>query len=161
MRTYTLHLPVDTRPGEAHGLDRAHLVPDGFSWPAFAFSPLWFVFHRLWLAAIGVLALLVATRFLGHILGLRPVAGLAVTLLVLVLVGLEASSLRRWSYARRGRPVRDVVVAASAEEAEFKAMTRWFDPAAAARPAGGLYPLDSGQPTEPVIGLFPASEGRR
>ena len=35
--------------------------------------------------------------------------------LVSILIGLEASSLRRWTYARVGRPVRDAVIAASTD----------------------------------------------
>ncbi len=161
MRTYTLHLDRDALAGEAHGLERAHLVPDGFSWTAFAFGPLWFLFHRLWIAALGVLALLVATAYLGRMAGLTSFAGLVVTGLVLLLVGLEASSLRRWTYARRGRPVRDAVLAGSLEEAEMKAATRWFDGVAPARPSLAPYGNTPVRPSETAIGMFPMSEGRR
>lgn len=161
MRTYTLHLPKGTLAGEAQGLDRAQLVPDGFSWPAFAFGPLWFLYHRLWIAAAAVLALLVGTAVLGRFLGLGPIAGFAVTLLVTILIGLEASSLRRWTYARRGRPVRDAVVAGSAIEAERKALTRWLDPTTAPAPPANPYAAGSSRIGDGVIGLFPSSEGRR
>nr|USU32615.1 DUF2628 domain-containing protein [Methylobacterium sp. OTU13CASTA1] len=161
MRTYTLHLDRDAQTGEAHGLERAHLVPDGFSWTAFAFGPLWFLFHRLWLAALGVLVLLVATAYLGRMAALNPFAGLVVTLLVLLLIGLEASSLRRWTYARRGRPVRDAVLAASLEEAEMKAANRWFDGVVPPRPAPVPYANATSRPSEVAIGMFPTSEGRR
>lgn len=161
MRTYTLHLPNGTLAGEAQGLDRAQLVPDGFSWPAFAFGPLWFLYHRLWIAAVAVLVLVVAVALLGRFLGLTPVAGSVVSLLTMTLVGLEASSLRRWTYARRGRPVRDAVVAGSAAEAELKALTRWLDPATATRPPASPFAAGSSRSGEAVIGLFPLSEGRR
>lgn len=161
MRTYTLHLPKGTLAGEAQGLDRAQLVPDGFSWAAFAFGPLWFLYHRLWIAAAAVLALQVGTAALGRFLGLGTIAGAAVALLVGLLIGLEASSLRRWTYARRGRPERDAVVAGSAIEAERKALTRWLDPATAPLTPGNPYVAGSSRIGEAVIGLFPASEGRR
>jgi hypothetical protein len=161
MRTYTLHLDRDAVAGEAHGLERAHLVPDGLSWAAFAFGPLWFLYHRLWLAALGVLGLLVATAFAGHMAGLTPFSGFVVTVLVLLLVGLEASSLRRWTYASRGRPVRDAVLAGSLEEAEMKAATRWLDGAAPARPALAPHTRAPSRPNEPAIGMFPLSEGGR
>ncbi len=162
MRTYTLHLDRDALAGETYGLERAHLVPDGFSWAAFAFSVLWFLYHRLWLAALGVAALLVATAILGHVTGLGTGAGLVVTLLVLTLIGLEASSLRRWTYAGRGRPVRDAVIAANPEEAEMKAAQRWLEgapahPKPAAIPGTGL----PGRPSEVALGMFPFSEGSR
>lgn len=161
MRTYTLHLDRDALAGEVHGLERAHLVPDGFSWTAFAYGPLWFLYHRLWLSALGVLALLAATAYLGHAAALNPVAGFVVALLVQLLVGLEASSLRRWTYARRGRPVRDAVLAGSLEEAEMKAAARWLDGTAPARPTLAPYANAPSRTGEAAIGMFPFSEGRR
>lgn len=158
MRSYTLHLPPEARPGEAYGLDRAVIVPDGFSWPAFAFSVVWFLFHRLWLAAliVGLGLALVAAG--GYALGLSRFAATLVSLLVGVLIGLEASSLRRWTLARRGWPVRDAVLAGSPAEAEARVMARWLDPAT--RPPAPQRPAFAGE-RDPVIGLFPASEGNR
>ncbi|MCJ2060030.1 DUF2628 domain-containing protein [Methylobacterium sp. J-048] len=154
MRSYTLHLPKDARPGESIGLDRAVLVPDGFAWPAFAFSVLWFLFHRLWIAALIVLVGLLALAGIGHALGLPPGIATIVTLLASWLIGLEASSLRRWTLARRGWPTRDTVIAASPEEAEARAIGRWLDATAAAPRAP--FPAGPTRRTEPVIGLFPA-----
>ena len=159
MRSYTLHLPYDAQPGEAYGLDRAQLVPDGFSGAAFAFSVLWFLYHRLWIAAGAVLAGLCAVAGLGLALGLSPASGTAIAVLASLLIGLEASTLRRWTLARQGRPARDAVVAGSADEAEAKALTRWLDPSRTptlrtAAPFGGA------RAPEPVIGLFPAQGGR-
>jgi hypothetical protein len=162
MRSYTLHLPRDARAGESHDLDRAQLVPDGFSWAAFAFTALWFFYHRLWIAGIGVLIGLAAVAFAGHALGLSPFMGLLVTLLLSVLIGLEASSLRRWTLSRKGRPVRDAVVARDAAEAEIKVLARWLDPASAPRPlAPASFAGAVSRPSEPIIGLFPFNEGRR
>lgn len=156
MRSYTLHLPIDARPGESVGLDRAVLVPDGFAWPAFAFGVLWFLFHRLWIAALIVLVGFVALAGIGHMLGLPPGIATLVTLLASWLVGLEASSLRRWTLARRGWPARDAVIAATPEEAESRALNRWLDSSAAAPRAP--FPAGPTRRTEPVIGLFPAQE---
>lgn len=156
MRSYTLHLPIDARPGESVGLDRAVLVPDGFAWSAFAFGVLWFLFHRLWIAALIVLAGFVALAGIGHMLGLPPGIATLVTLLASWLVGLEASSLRRWTLARRGWPARDAVIAATPEEAEARALNRWLDSSAAAPRAP--FPAGPTRRTEPVIGLFPAQE---
>ena len=159
MRTYTLHCPEIVLRGDARGLDRAQVVPDGFSWSAFAFSVLWFVRHGLWLAAIGVLAFLAALALAGALLGLSTGAGVAIALLASVLIGLEASSLRRWTYARQGRPARDAVIAASADEAEAKAVARWLDPAAV-RASANPYPVARRIDDGP-LGFFPASEGGR
>jgi hypothetical protein len=159
MRSYTLHLPADARAGEAIGLDRAVLVRDGFSWLAFAFTVLWFVFHRLWIAALIVLVGLVAVAGAGIALGLPTGAGLIATLLAAWLIGLEASSLRRWTLARRGWPARDAVVAATPEEAEARALNRWLGTSPAAPRAP--FPSGPSRRAESVIGLFPAQEGAR
>ncbi|MCJ2085666.1 DUF2628 domain-containing protein [Methylobacterium sp. E-005] len=159
MRSYTLHLPPDARLGEAVGLDRAVLVPDGFSWSAFAFTVLWFLYHRLWLAALVVLVGLIGLAGAGILLGLPTGAGLAATLLAGWLIGLEASSLRRWTLARRGWPARDAVVAANPEEAETRALNRWLE--ASATPPRAPFPSGPSRRGEPVIGLFPAQEGAR
>ena len=161
MRTYTLHLPEHTLAGETRELDRAQVVPDGFSWAAFAYGPLWFLYYRLWVATVLVILLLGATVAAGYALHLRPSAGFVVALLVQLLIGLEASSLRRWTYARSGRPVRDAVVAQNAEEAEIKALTRWVDPARAPRPPAAPFPGGSSRSADGIIGLFPLSEERR
>jgi hypothetical protein len=159
MRSYTLHLPPDARPGEAVSLDQAVLVPDGFSWSAFAFTVLWFLYHRLWIAAVIVLVGLVALSGAGILLGLPTGAGLIATLLAGSLIGLEASSLRRWTLARRGWPTRDAVIAGSPAEAEARALNRWLD----ANPAAPRAPFPSGPSRrgEAVIGLFPTHEGAR
>lgn len=157
LRTYTIHLPEGALRGDAGALDDATIVADGFSWPAFAFTVLWFLWHRLWLAALLVVVLLAGLAGAGRFLGMSVVAAVAISFLACVLIGLEASSLRRWTYARAGRPARDAVVASSRDEAEAKAVTRWLDPTAQRSVA--IAPVRRTE--DSVIGLFPVSEGRR
>lgn len=162
MRTYTLHVPEGAPRGDARALEQAHIVRDGFSWGAFAFTVLWFVRHRLWLAALLVLLGLATLGFAGRALGLSPFAALVAVGLASLLIGMEASSLRRWTYGRRGKPARDAVIAGSQEEAELKAAARWLD----AEAAPGVAAPVASRPAprrgdDAVIGLFPASEGGR
>ena len=160
LRTYTLHVPELAMRGDAHALDAAKIVPDGFSWPAFAFTVLWFLFHRLWEAALIVLVGLAAVAFAGSALGLTRAAGTGIALLASVLVGFEASSLRRWTLARRGFALRDAVVARDSAEAEARLLARWLDPASLPPPRPP-FPGGPVRRAEPVIGLFPAREGGR
>jgi Protein of unknown function (DUF2628) len=163
MKTYTLHLPADALPGDADAIERAVLVRDGFSWGAFFFSFLWFFVRRLWLAGLLVLA---AAGLLMGILQVLRVGAAAIfwaELLLALLVGLEANSLRRWTLSRRGRPAVDVVSAADLEEAETKAFARWADNGRSAasaerRPSAVAPPY---RPAQPVIGLFPEAERAR
>lgn len=164
MNTYTLHLPRDARPGDAQALERAELVKDGFSWGAFFFTFLWFFVQRLWLAGLGVLVVLAALNIGLAVLNVHPVAGFLAQVLLSLLIGLEANSLRRWTYARRGRPVVDVVMAYDEEAAETKAFARWLDrPAQPRLPARSAVPQVSAsyRGSEPVIGFFPDAERPR
>ena len=159
MATYTLHVPEGSVPGEARALDRAELVRDGFSVGAFLFTFLWCAAHRLWLASLGVLAAFTALTVLLTALRVSPGAILLAELLLALLVGLEASSLKRWTYGRQGRPAVDAVEADSAEEAELKLFRRWLaGRAEAPRPAA---PAMARRAPETVIGLFPEAERPR
>lgn len=161
MTTFTLHLPRDARPGDPTALEQAELVKDAFSWGAFFFTFLWFFVHRLWLAGIGVLILVFAFGGVLELLNVHPTAATLAALLLQVLIGLEANSLRRWTLARRGLPVADVVTAADRDEAEAKAIVRWLEarPAPTRNPAS--QPVLSTPRPEPVIGLFPDAERYR
>ena len=162
MRTFTFHLPRDAHAGDRAALENAALVKDGFSFWAFVFTFLWFFWHRLWLAGLLVLVVVVGSGYALAAFDVPPfTAGLAELLLAL-LIGLEANGLRRWTYERNGRPVADVVTAASREEAEAKAIARAAGLAEAgpSAPAAPLPPRPYRGP-EPVIGLFPDPERGR
>jgi hypothetical protein len=161
MPTYTLHLADADDPGSPEALDRAKLVPDRFIWPAFWFSALWFFWHRLWLAGLLVLAVEVGVWALGLALNLSPLAGFVITLLLAWLIGLEASSLRRWTYERRGRPIRDAVTAADIKEAEVKLVGRWVAERAAPPPAPAPRIPPYARTESPALGLFPEADPRR
>jgi len=167
MKTYTLHLPPDAQVGDPEALERAELVKDGFTWGAFFFTFLWFFYHRLWLAGLGVLVALLAVGLLFGALDIPPFQATLAQILIQTLIGLEAASLRRWTLGRRGRPAVDVVTARNRDDAALKAFARWAGaPAVAPRPPGppGPAPALSRGPyggAQPVIGLFPDAEDRR
>jgi hypothetical protein len=165
MKTYTLHLPPDAQEGDPRALERAELVKDGFTWGAFVFTFLWFFYHRLWLAGIGVLIVLLAAGILFGVLDLSPFQATLAQILIQILIGLEASSLRRWTLRRRGRPAVDVVTASDRDDAAMKAFGRWLGASSLPRPAarsGSAPVLAAGTyGPQPVIGLFPDAEVRR
>jgi hypothetical protein len=175
MNTYTLHMPRDAVPGDERALAEAEVVKDGFAWIAFILGPvgfLWFLVQRLWIAGLAMLVVLVGFQIGLRVLGVGPLPAFLAELLLAILVGFEANSLKRWTYARRGRPAVDAVLASDRDDAVVQAFRRWLSvrPAshsAAARPtaAKGPAPVAAGAfayaPDEPVIGLFPDSERRR
>ena len=159
--SYTLHVAPDAVPGDPQALDRADLVRDGFTWWAALAPALWFALHRHWLLALGAI---VATAGLAAALalaGATPGSILAAEILLHLLIGLEAASLRGWVYGLRHRPAVDVVFAGSEGEAEAKSFARWLAPSGPPPPprlAGRAAPFMSGR--EQIIGLFPDLEGR-
>jgi len=163
MPVYTVHAP------ENAGLtatDKFVFVRDGFHVWAFVFGPFWLLFHRLWLALIGYLILSlvgeIALTKLGVGIGLRGI----VMLLVALLMGFEATSLRRWSLSRGKWRQYDVVVADNPEAAERRFFDRWTPGRhygadsidRGAPPPARFYHTSS---AEDVIGLFPQPGGTR
>lgn len=163
MVTYTLHVPEGAGPGDPDGLEKAELIKDGFSWGAFIFTFLWFFANRLWIAGLGALIVLIAFTALLNVLDVQPLAATVAQLLLGILIGLEANSLKRWTYARRGRPAVAVVSAEDYEAAEEKAIAQWLagSPVPQPRPAASERAAPSFRGSEPVIGLFPDPERGR
>ena len=105
MRAWTLHLPPQG------GGTRPLLLREGFSLWAFLFGPFWLLWHRCWLAALGVVLAEVALAFL------PGAAGLALPLAFQLLLGWHGRDLLRWTRERRGWRLAQVVVAADEERA--------------------------------------------
>lgn len=163
MAVYTLHLPAEARPGDPAALERAVLVKDGFAWGALIFSGLWFLWHRLWLGFLAVLAASIALALIAQGLGVPDWASTLAALLLGILFALEANAIRRWTLLRRGQPAVDAVFADDADTAEVRAFDRWMTrkaAAAATTPDSRQAPSRPLAPA-PVIGLFPEAEGGR
>jgi hypothetical protein len=160
--TYTLHVPVGAEPGDAEALDEAELVRDGFAWGAFLFTFLWFFRHRLWLAGLAVLVAVVGLAIVLQAAGIGGISAFLAEVLLALLIGFEANSLRRWTWRRR-KPAMDVVTAADREEAEAKAFSRWLDRTGECRVTRmpGAVPASFNRRSDPVIGLFPDAERSR
>jgi hypothetical protein len=94
-------------------------VRDGFSWLAFLFPPLWLIWHRLWIEAIAVFAVLLTAAALERVEGLGLAASLA-TPLVSIFIGLEGNSMRIAAFRRRGWRFWGVVDADSEYDAEAR-----------------------------------------
>jgi hypothetical protein len=127
MRLYTIHVPTLKRTGPAVGvtgpdrlgalIEGAVPVKEGFCWPAFFFSILWALWHRLWWVA---LALVIVNVGLGGILtqlGADPVVQTVISVAIAVGVGFLANDLRRRNLARRGLSERAVVASPNGEGA--------------------------------------------
>jgi len=108
MRVWTVHLPAAPVPEAGTRTRRKAkppvLVPEGFSWLALFFNLFWLLFHRLWLAALAYVAVVLALVLL-----LPEPAGAVAVMAVQFLLACHAQDLRRWALARRGYRLAHVV----------------------------------------------------
>ena len=119
MRLYTVHVRTPTER-----LDRdVVLVREGFNWPAFLFSGLWALWCRLWLVALGLIALELAWSALAFELVLNPLTQGVISIGLALIIGWLANDLRRWTLFRRGYAEVGVVAANNNDAA----MQRFFD----------------------------------
>src|SRR5436190_9249850 len=100
MPVYTVHAPV-ANGADLPATDRFTFVRDGFHFWAAVASVIWLVWHRLWLALIGWIALMAAIQYGMAALGAGSSTILAVDVLISILMGFEAASLQRWTLSRR------------------------------------------------------------
>ena len=91
---------IQARGADQASLERATIIKDGFSWPAFIFAQLWLIYHRLWLALL--IWVLAEVAFI--LLVLPHIAAgtfIAVDGLAHLFIGFEGNRLRLAKGARR------------------------------------------------------------
>ena len=169
MPVYTVHAP--TNDAGVRATDRFAFARDGFHFWAFVLGPVWLAWHRLWLALIGWIVVMVAIDVGLTVLGAGGAAMFWVNLLLALLLGFEAATLQRWTLSRRNWRQLDVVVADNEESAERRFFDRWTakqrgvvnDQSAVDRGgppptrdiAGQAFSRPPPLPQSEIIGLFP------
>jgi hypothetical protein len=161
MAIYTVHQPPPRRYEASPDPERFVFVRDGFSFWAFLFGPLWMLRHRMWLVLFGyvafVVALLVVLRLLRVGGGVAAFSGL----MLAILVGMEAGTLRRFGLRRRGWNHLGVIAGDSVESAERRFFDLWLRGETLA-PESPVQTPPAPRPSAPeVIGLFPQPGARR
>ena len=162
MTTFTVHEPPPRKNEETASPVRFAFGRDGFYFWAFLLGPVWMLYHRLWLVLLMYLAGTTAIQVALWAVGVSGLVKFTVALLIAVLVGFEAGSLRRWSLRRWTN--RGIVVAYNRESAEHRFFDRWsagLPPAYAptepsAPPPGARVPTSD----QDIIGLFPEPQTR-
>ena len=151
MAVYTVHEPPLRRYDTAGDPDRFVFVRDGFSFWAFLLGPLWMLRHRMWLVLIGYLVLVGGLQVGLQRLGVEDAVPAVAGLLVALLIGFEAGTLRRFTLARRRWTNIGVIVGDDREVAEQRFFDAWVKgglsrtwsslrPSAAAPEVMGLVP---------------------
>jgi Protein of unknown function (DUF2628) len=173
MPVYTVHAPVTNNAG-IRATDRFAFVRDGFHVWAALLGPVWLAWHRLWLALIGWILLVAAINVAMVSIGVGGTAIFFADVLLALLTGFEAASLRRWTLSRRNWRQLDIVVADDEESAEHRFFDRWTakqralsnDQSAVDRGAppptrdipGRPFSRPPPLPHNEIIGLFPEPE---
>jgi len=169
MPSFTVHAPPPRRDETAADPERFVFVRDGFHFWAFLFGPLWLLRYRLWLALIIFVVLYVALEFGMAAIRAPSTVQFLATLLVGILMGCEASSIRRWTLTRRRWTALGFVVAENQEMAERRFFANWTERSHAAAPVTPppgapqyATPVRRGPPSNAdVLGLFPEPGGSR
>ena len=155
MAVYTVHEPPLRRYESLADPDRFVFVRDGFSFWAFVFGPLWMLRHRMWLVLIGYIVVVGGLQVGLHQLEVPGEVASLVGVLVSLLVGFEAGTLRRFTLGRRRWSNVGVIVGDDREIAEQRFFDAWVKGGA----SGPWPPLVAPPPrvasASAVIGLFP------
>jgi hypothetical protein len=163
MSVYTVHEPPLRDGAAASDVERFAFVRDGFSWWAFLFAPLWMLRHRMWLVLIGYVVVVGAIEIPVKLSGAPSLAANLIGILLGLLVGFEAGTLRRFTLSRRGWKNLGVVSGADVEDAERRFFDTWLRRAnspsgqpPAPTPASPSAAPFQRRPSGPdIIGLFP------
>jgi Protein of unknown function (DUF2628) len=162
MAIYTVHEPPLRRYESSPAPERFAFVRDGFHFWAFVLGPLWMLRHRMWLVLIGYVVVFAALQVALHFLGVSDTVKAIAGLLLGLLVGIEAGTLRRFTLGRRGWRNVAVVVGDDIEMAERRFFDSWVN-RSSSKPESvspssppAVPPSYRLAPASPeIIGLFP------
>jgi hypothetical protein len=159
MSVYTVHAP---QAGEVDP-ERFQFVRDGFHFWAFVFAPLWLLFKRQWLAFVIYLGVAVILQVGLWLIGMPRTVHGVVSLLMHLLVGIEAATVQRWTLGLKGWNELGVVSGDRYETAERRFFDNWTARAAkAATPASPPpQPMRVPQSATDIIGFFPEPQSRQ
>ena len=165
MPAFAVSEPPENHLRASEHADRIIFLRERFSLGAFLFGPLWMIWKRQWIVLIIYLVVVGFIEYGLQVVGMGWLVLAFVFGLIQLLIGLEATTLLRWTRVRHGWRDCGVVIADDLEMAE-----RRFFESRAARPAPGPVPrstpaqLSAAQvePSSPdIIGLFPEPGGGR
>jgi hypothetical protein len=162
MTVYTVHEPPPRKRDPGNSPDRVVFARDGFYFWAFLLGPVWMIWRRLWLVLLIYIVVTTGAQVALWALGASAAVKFAVGLLIALLVGLEAGSMQRWTYRRRGWKEHGLVVAPSRELAERRFFDAWIERDTAPTTPAPSAPAGKRSPpfASDVIGLFPEPQSR-
>jgi hypothetical protein len=157
MSVYTVHEPPLRAADAAPDPDRFVFVRDGFYFWAFLLTPLWMLRHHLWLVLLIYAVFAVGVEKAMYYAGIGTAVIVLVQLLMSLLIGIEAATLRRFALTRRGWRNVGIVSGDDVEDAERRFFDAWVGTASAQRPAAATSaaPPPRVSQAPDIVGLFP------
>ncbi len=161
MAIYTVHEPPLREDESAPDPGRFVFVRDGFYFWAFLLTPLWMLRHRLWLVIVCFMLVSSAVNVVLYVVGASATVTVTVSVLVSLLAGFEAATLRRFTLSRRGFKTVGLVVGDDLESAERRFFEAWVKSDTrdlslpSPPPPPPMSPVRRPQSGSDVIGLFP------
>ena len=100
--------------------DRVMVIREGFSPGAFIFTVFWALWHRMWVVAAILFAILAAVSLAAGLVGLSPTLTSVLEAAVSLIFGFEATRLRTVSSERAGYRLVGQMEASNQEAAELQ-----------------------------------------
>jgi hypothetical protein len=169
MSVYTVHEPPLRAADVLADPERFAFVRDGFYWWAFLLAPVWMLWHRLWLVLLSYVLVSVVLQTAMRFFGASPSVLAFAAILISLLIGLEAATLRRFTLKRRGWKNVGIVSGDDLEDAERRFFDAWVREAPSL-PGAPSNTTPASPPPVPtprmaeasgVIGLFPEPGAQR
>lgn len=161
MSVYTVHEPPLRAADAIPDPERFVFVRDRFSVWAFLFTPLWMLWHRMWLVLVGYVVVSAGLETAMVAFGASAMAVALVGVLVSLLIGLEASTLRRLTLSFGGWRNIGIVSAADLEDAERRFFETWLEKVRSPISAAAPSPVPRVPRSSGVTGLFPEPGANR
>jgi hypothetical protein len=168
MSVYTVFEPPLRASEAAPDPERFVFVRDGFYFWAFLLTPLWILWHRLWLVFLIYVLVVASLEYAMHYAGVGTGVISLVMLLISLLAGAEAGTLWRFTLARRGWKNVGIVTGVDREDGERRFFHAWLDPASGKRapPPAAASAASEGlarhtPPSPDVVGSFPEPGANR
>ena len=167
MSVYPVHEPPLRAAEALPDPERIVFVRDGFYFWAFLLPPLWMLRYGMWLVFLIYVVIAVGVENVMHYAGVGSAGLTLAELLISLLVGIEASTLRRFTLAWRGWKNIGIVSGHDIEDAERRFFNTWVGAALGKRvelpptfQTPPVAPVPRVPQTPDVIGLFPEPGGQ-
>lgn len=165
MVTYTAHERDSDLTDISARAEAVVFVKEGFAWLAMLFPIIWLLFHQMWIVLAVFVAIFASVEAGVMSMGLSDEVAMVTSLGMSGILALLANDLRRWSLARRGYRLVELVSGRDSSECEERFFTEWLASQGAERKSRPK----TTEPTKPIpvavdettpsgddiIGLFP------